>query len=419
VNRRVLIILILTIFILIFLSNNAKAQQSNSIIVLNLNMQIDPGSDKFISDGLAYAQANGYNVVVIQMNTPGGFLNSMLNIVNNIQAAESKGIKIYTYVPPGGLAASAGSYIAMATEGIYMARGTEIGPSTPIVVGGTQLEQQHVQNAMLALMEGLAQKYGRNVTAVIPMVTNNTAYSAETAYKIHVIEGIADNFNQFLSLINMTNAQVTILNPSFYDQFLSVISNPTVEGLFITIGLLAILLDIYHPTILLTVIGIILISIGLYGAQLIQASILAIILFIIAAALIILEIKTGHGILLLAGAVLSAFATLLLVYGVPYSPSPITDLSYAIFGVIIALGVIVAFYLNYIRISIKKKPKAGPESLIGKEGIVYTTLEPEGEVRVEGIIWRAKSKDNSKIEKGQKVRVVKIEGLTLMVEKIT
>jgi Membrane-bound serine protease (ClpP class) len=278
VNRRVLIILILTIFILIFLSNNAKAQQSNSIIVLNLNMQIDPGSDKFISDGLAYAQANGYNVVVIQMNTPGGFLNSMLNIVNNIQAAESKGIKIYTYVPPGGLAASAGSYIAMATEGIYMARGTEIGPSTPIVVGGTQLEQQHVQNAMLALMEGLAQKYGRNVTAVIPMVTNNTAYSAETAYKIHVIEGIADNFNQFLSLINMTNAQVTILNPSFYDQFLSVISNPTVEGLFITIGLLAILLDIYHPTILLTVIGIILISIGLYGAQLIQASILAIIL---------------------------------------------------------------------------------------------------------------------------------------------
>jgi len=417
VRRLILLVLLLTLMPFL-LSSFAHAQQANSILVLNLNMQIDPGSDKFISDGLAYAQANGYNVVVIQMNTPGGLLSSMLNIVNNIQSYESKGIKIYTYVPPGGMAASAGSYIAMATQGIYMARGTFIGPSTPIVVGGTQSEQQHVENAMLALMESLASKNGRNVTAVIPMVLNNTAYTAEQAYKLHVIEGIADSFQQFLSLINMTNANYVTLDPSYYDLFLSTISNSVIQGLFITIGLLAILLDLYHPTILLTVVGIILISIGLFGSQLIGANILAIIFFVIAAALIILELKTGHGILLLSGAVLSAFATLLLVYGVGYSPSPINFTTYVVFGIIIGLGVIVAFYLNYIRMTMKKKPQAGPEALIGKIGIVYSTLEPEGEVRIEGIIWRARSVDNSKIEKNEKVRVVKIEGLTLIVEKL-
>lgn len=416
--RRILLVLFVLIFAFILISNFSHAQQNNSILVLNLNMQIDPGSDKFISDGLAYAQANNFNIVVIQMNTPGGLLNSMLNIVSNIQNAEGKGIKIYTYVPPGGMAASAGSYIAMATQGIYMARGTFIGPSTPIVVGGNQTEQMHVQNAMLALMESLASKYGRNVTAVIPMVNNNVAYTAEQAYKFHVIEGIADSFQQFLSLINMTNAQIVTLNPSYYDLFLSTISNPTIQGLFITIGLIVILLDLYHPTILLSVVGVVLVSIGLFGAQLIGANILALILFVIAAALIILELKTGHGILLIGGAILSAFAMLLLVYGVSYSPSPINITSYVVFGIIIAVGVIAAIYLNYIRISLRKKPQTGPEALIGKEGTVYSTLDPEGEVRVEGVIWRARSLDNTKIEKNEKVRVVKIEGLTLIVEKV-
>src|ERR1700751_3565564 len=106
------------------------------------------------------------------MNTPRGLLNDMTSIIRVIDLANQSGIPTYTYVPPDALAASAGSYIAMASNKILMGTGSEIGPSTPIVVGGSALEQNHTEDGMLSLMTSLAEKWGRNSTAAQNMVVS-------------------------------------------------------------------------------------------------------------------------------------------------------------------------------------------------------------------------------------------------------
>jgi membrane-bound serine protease (ClpP class) len=410
---------IILIFILsmVLFSELGAATQDNSILVLNLNMTIDPGSDSFINESLQFAEASGYNTVIIEMNTPGGLLSSMLDIIYNIQSAEHDGIHVYTYVPPGALAASAGSYIAMATDGIYMANGTEIGPSTPIVEGGTQLQQNHTTNAMLALMQSLASAQNRNLTAVATMVLNNTAYSSQQAYSINVITGLTNNMTQVLIDIHMPNAILVYRNPSVYNQFLSFISNATVDGILILVGIVAILLDIFHASIVLTVVGVIMIAMGLVGAELIGASDLAIVLFVMAAVLIIAEVKTGHGFLLVGGLVTGIFATWLLTYQVPYSPNPFGPFQWFSMGIVLTFGIIIAIYLNKIRIAIHKKPETGWEHLKTDIGKVSKELNPEGEIRLEGITWKARSKNGELIKEGESVRIIDRQGMTLIVEK--
>ena len=115
------------------------ASESGSVIIANFNFPVDPGSSTFMARVVSTAQGDHAAAIVIEMNTPGGFVSDMQSIVNSIKAANSTGIPTYTFIVPDGFGASAGSYIAMASNRILMAPGSAIGPSTPIVVGGTAL----------------------------------------------------------------------------------------------------------------------------------------------------------------------------------------------------------------------------------------------------------------------------------------
>lgn len=408
--------IVLAIFVILLIPSITSGQ-SHQYMVINFNMEVDPGAVSFFQSSFSYAESNHIPYVIINMNTPGGYLDSMMAIVNMTLQAEQHNITVITYVPVGGMAASAGSYIAMASNKIYMANGTFIGPSTPVVVGGNTTEQMHIENAMLAWMVSLAQLHGKNVTAVSSMVLNNSAYSASQAYKIHVIDGLVDSFSGLLSILGIANYSQISSSPSPYDQFISFISNPTVDGLLITIGMLAILLDIYHATVLLSITGIILIALGLWGSQIIGGNIVGVIIILIGGALIIAEIKVGHGFLMITGVLLAIFGTWILASGIYFSPQPFGLFSYVAFGIMGGFGIIAAYYLNWIRRTIRTKPKTGPESIIGKKGSVIKDLNPEGEVRIEGIIWRARSKNSDRIERGKEVVVVDREDLLLIVEE--
>lgn len=409
--------IVLAIFVILLIPSITSGQ-SHQYMVINFNMEVDPGAVSFFQSSFNYAESNHIPYVIINMNTPGGYLDSMMAIVNMTLQAEQHNITVITYVPVGGMAASAGSYIAMASNKIYMANGTFIGPSTPVVVGGNTTEQMHIENAMLAWMVSLAQLHGKNVTAVTSMVLNNTAYSASQAYKIHVIDGLVDSFSGLLSILGIADYSQISSSPSPYDQFISFISNPTVDGLLITIGMLAILLDIYHATVLLSITGIILIALGLWGSQIIGGNIVGVIIILIGGALIIAEIKVGHGFLMITGVLLAIFGTWILASGIYFSPQPFGLFSYVVFGIMGGFGIIAAYYLNWIRRTIRTKPKTGPESIVGKKGSVIKDLNPEGEVRIEGIIWRARSRNSDRIEQGKEVVVVDREDLLLIVEEV-
>jgi membrane-bound serine protease (ClpP class) len=418
-------ILLLCIFLMVTLWLSAATSQeqayaetqTGTVIVASFDVPVDPGSSEFMSRVADTAISQGASAVVIEMNTPGGLLSDMISIVSSATKLNQSGIPTYTYVVPNGLAASAGSYIAMATDKILMGLGSVIGPSTPIVVGGTALEQNHTQAAMLSLMISLAEKWGRNATAVYNMVQADQAFTASEAVKYHVSDGFANSLSDALNQFGLSGKPEIFMSENLYDQFISALSNTLLDGLLILFGIIAIVLDIYHPTIILSIVGIVAIVLGMIGAEVVDASILGFVVIAIAAALIILELKLGHGFAMMAGVVLGAFGIYLLAQGVSYSPSPIT-ISTEITLVLVALaGVVIGLYVRWIVAPTRRHKKfTGAEALIEKTGVAITSLTPKGEVRVEGVIWRAESITGN-IAEGETIRVRALEGLVLEVEK--
>ncbi|HVP17267.1 MAG TPA: nodulation protein NfeD [candidate division Zixibacteria bacterium] len=390
---------------------------SGPVVIVNFDVPVDPGSSGFVDSAVNNAIGRGASAIVIEMNTPGGLISDMQSILHSIAKANQSDIPTYTFVVPNGFAASAGSYIAMATNRIYMGPGSEIGPSTPIVVGGTDLEQNHTQAAMLSIMLALAEQWGRNSTDAFNMVQQDEAFTANEAVDDHLVDGLANSLSDLITRLGFSDRQQVTLNESLYNEFISALSNPTLDGILILLGIVAIVLDVYHPTIILTIAGAVGIVTGLIGAEVIGASSLGYLILAIAAVLIILELKLGHGFAMMIGVALGAFGIYYLAQGLNYSPSPITDVTELELFLIIVAGIVAGLYFRWIIGPIMHRGKlTGPEAIIGKTGKAVTDLRPDGEVRVGGIVWRAKSIQGD-IQKGEPVRVKSLEDLVLKVEK--
>lgn len=401
----------------VFVSAVTSTQAEPEFVLATFNVPVDAGSSAFMQRVVNTAVSVHAKAIVIVMNTPGGLLSDMVNIVNYISQANRSGVPTYTYVPPDSLAASAGSYIAMATNAIVMGSGSEIGPSTPIVVGGTPLEQNHTESAMLSYMVALAREWGRNTTAASLMVLSDASYSDSQALEYHLINGIANNLTEALNMFGLQGVTPLPLSENYYEQFLSVLSNSTVDGLLILLGELAILIDLYHPTVVISVVGAIAIVAGLVGLEVIGASVLGFFLLAIAAALILIELKLGHGFAMIAGVIIGGAGVLLLSQNLNYSgPSPRGASSLLLVSAAVAAGVVAALYIRWALGPLAHRKKlTGADSLVGRTGIVTTELSPEGEVRVEGIIWRAVSASGERIPTGKEVVIKEVRGLRLYV----
>jgi len=225
-------------------------------------------------------------------------------------------------------------------------------------------------------------------------------------------------------MLNLTGATVGTISESPTAQLVSLLSDPTVDGIILLLGIVAIVLDFLHPTVVLSIAGAVLIVLGIIGTEAIEngngssAVALPVVLFATAAVLIVLELKTGHGFLLLSGIGVGILGTILLAYQIPYSPSPFGNLQYLELTILLIFGVLFAVYARWVGSTIRKKPVTGAESMIGKTGIAITDLAPRGDVSLDGVIWQATFAGNGgkNIEKGSVVRIVRVDGLTLEVE---
>ncbi len=154
------------------------------------------------------------------------------------------------------------------------------------------------------------------------------------------------------------------------------------------------------------------------GAEIIGASTLGLVILVVAAALIVVELKLGHGFALIAGVIIGAFGIYYLSLGLQYSPSPINGLAEVELGLLVVFGTIIGLYLRWVIGPLRKRSKlTGVESMIGKRGVAITDLNPKGEVRVAGEIWHAKSEFGN-IPKGEQVTIKALDGLVVIVEKI-
>lgn len=408
-----------------FTSVYAQQQQSGAgktLVVIEMDVPIDQGATSLTARAIKSAENSNASAIIINMNTPGGSLNDMISIVDNINDST---VPVYTYVGNDSGATSAGSYIAMATDKIFMGPGSQIGPSTPYILGGgTALEQNHTTMYAVSFMQALAEEHGRNVTAATQMALYNVAYPYAQALEYHVADASSNSLTQTIAELNLTGASVVTISESPTEQLVSFLSDPTVDGIIIILGIVAIVIDFIHPTVILSIAGAVLIALGIIGTEAIEngngssAVAVPLVLFAASAVLIVLELKTGHGFSLLAGVIVGLIGTVLLTYQVPYSPSPFGDVQYLELGAFLVIGVFLAIYARWVGRAIRQKPFTGAESLIGKTGIANSDLSPNGDVTVDGIVWEARAvvQNQLVIEKGSKIRVVGRNGLVLDVE---
>jgi membrane-bound serine protease (ClpP class) len=436
-----LLIAVLIAFAVPLVVSHAQSQACSSksgYYVASLNADIDPGTADFMASTVSNAESLCAGHLVFVLVTNGGDGASMESMISSIEGYQQWGGNFSTVVAPqGSYAFSAGSYIAEASSDIYMEPGTTIGSATPIVSGIPTGEENSTMtkdiNAFASYMMTLTQSNGRNENASALMVTHGVSYPDDLALKDGVINGVINSttVQGALSYLGVP-ASTPINTPGVRSSLISVLSNPNVSGLLFLLGVFAVLADIYHPTIILSVVGVAIIAAALFGLGVFGASPLAVILMIIGAAFIFLEVKTAHGISATVGVVIFIVG-FLLVFQFPSAassaPAPVqqqpatfsgaTDITY---GLIVALGaaiVLASIYLRSIRDALRKRPRVNePTVLIGKEGRMESDLKAGGRgvAMVASEEWSATSAQD--LYRGDTIRVKGVAGQTLTVEKV-
>jgi membrane-bound serine protease (ClpP class) len=204
-----------------------------------------------------------------------------------------------------------------------------------------------------------------------------------------------------------------VVQEGTYDQFLSALSDPNLYGILILLGAIAIVLDLWHPTFVLSIAGAVALVAGLVGAEVVGSSVLGIAVIFTGVGLMLLELRLGHGFAMMGGAVVGALGVYLLVQGVQYSSSALVDYTQVEAVVVGAVGVLGGLYIRWIVGPLRNRRNlTGSESLVGKRGVAISQTE----VRVEGIIWRA-TIDSGELETGMQVQVKAMDHLVLRVVK--
>lgn len=384
-----------------------------------------------IKRGLQKAEKEGGSLFILELNTPGGLESSMREVIQEFQRTPLP-VVVFVY-PPGGRAASAGAIITLSADVAAMAPGTNIGAATPVQMGGEKMDEamkQKVMQDMLAFVRSIAKEKGRNPEIAEKMVTQAISLTPEEALKEKVIDLIATDRKDLLEkldgrvikkhgrevVIKTKGLQVVEVGKSLREEFLSIITNPTVAYMLLLIGFYGIFFELYNPgTIIPGTVGIICLLLGLYGLGVIGINWLGLLLILAGILLLILELITPtFGGLAVAGAIALALGSLILI-----SPdSPYGNIPISVIATMVALTV--GFFLFAGRLGLKaqrRKKMLGAEELIGEQGEAYTDfVEGKGKVFIHGEIWNAIS--DEPLKRGDQVVVEEVKGMTLKVRKV-
>jgi len=437
-QRIALFLLLAAVVLTVQASLPQEAHAASSVYVASLDQNIDPGAQDFVVSSINDATFSGIHNFILIINTNGGAGVNMENIISAIFTYENAGNHFTTLIAPGSAHAfSAGAYIAEASTNITMVPSTVIGSATPIV-SGIPVGQENSTftkdlNAFTEYMASITPGY-RNVTGTKVMVTGGISYSCQTyafcyAKQQHVVDVALNVSSTQDALTAMGAGVVPIHTPGVTSTFLSVISDPNLDGILFLAGTFAILADLYHPTLILSVVGGAAIALALLGLGVFGAPLVSIILMLIGAVFIFLELKTHHGVSAIAGVIIFIVG-FLLIFSLPSSaPAPAAApsgsgtfiqagiLTYTILGLLGAGGVFGSIYLYRVRETLMNQPPAqNPKAIIGKKGRLTSDLKA-GELATANVGSEDFSVTGSTdLPKGTLVKVKGLEGLRLIVE---
>ena len=370
---------------------------------LVLNDTIQPVSAGELDRAIAQANADGAQALLVEMNTPGGMLDSMRAMIGAILNSR---VPVIVYVGPAGArAGSAGFYLLESADVAAMAPGTNAGAAHVVSELGKidDTEMQKIENDAEALLRSYVSKRGRNAEAAAAAAASSRSYTAEEALDQHLIDVIANNDAALLAsldgrtitrndgsklTLHLAGARIDLIKPTLREQLLGWLVNPNVALLMLVGGALLIYLEFNTPgTIVPGALGTLMVLLAIFGLDLLPIRYTALLLLVAALALLLLEAKFGgHGALAIAGIVCLTFGTLTLVA----APVPEMSISPAVaFSVSAAFGIITVFLVRLAVRARRMKSKLGIDALIGRSARAMEPLTPEGHVLVEGEIWQA------------------------------
>jgi len=382
-----------------------------------------------LTDAIRRADQDNAEALIIELDTPGGLVTSMRDIIKEMLAAK-RPIVVYVW-PNGAHAGSAGAFITLAAHVAAMAPVTNIGASTPVSMTGemTKAMERKVVNDAAAFMRTIAQQRGRNVKVAEDWVREGTAKTAREALDNKVIDLIANDLSDLLAKLDGRSVTTTAgaftlrtkgaraqrLEPSFRDQILKVISDPNVAFILLLLGAAGLYFEFSTPgAILPGVVGAISLILAFYALQFLPVNYVGLLLILLGVILFIAEIKiVSHGILTIGGIIAMILGGMMLID----SPGPFLRVS--LVTVVLTALVMAAFFLVVVGAGVRamqRKPATGREGLVGEVGVARTRLAPEGQVFVHGELWQARC--DGEAGPGDEVRVAGIEGLRLKVEKV-
>lgn len=408
------------------------AAQSRAVLVLEIDAAVTPTMLSYFERGIAEAEATGATAVLIVLNTPGGDVNSTLDIVGRFRNAD---VPIIVYVAPAGAqAASAGSIITMAGHAAVMAPETVIGAAAVVGSGGEDLPETLALKAtedMQATVRNLTARRGEEVVALAEsMIDEAVAVTAAEALEVGLIDAIATDREGALKALDGLEVQVgdeivvldlegAALEPlplTAVENALLLLSNPLVVGFLLALAVPAILIELQSPGGWVAgFIGVSCLILGLYGLGQLTANWLGLGFVVIAFVLLLLEVKSGTGALGIVGAI-TLVAGLLVLFNSPGTPEfNRISIPGAIAISVVTAGFFVAIATFAYRAQIRPAITGG-EGLVGQIGQVRGELSPQGTVLVHGELWRAKAK--RPVPPGSEVVIKSRDGFTLNVEPV-
>jgi membrane-bound serine protease (ClpP class) len=417
--------------LLLMCSAVACQAQQPRVILIHLDDTIQPISADYVARGLTMAAEQHANAVLIEINTPGGLLESMRQIVGKVIASP---VPVIAYVAPSGArAGSAGFFILESSDVAAMAPGTNAGAAHPVVEGGAKLDdimKQKLENDASAFLRSYVQRRGRNVQAAEDAVRSSKSYSDSEAMQLKLIDLVAPDdasllnsvdgrtitrFDGSKTVLHTRAAEIVPVDPTLRERILDRLTDPNLAVLVLMVGALLIYLEFNAPgTIVPGTLGTIMVLLALFALNLLPIRYTSVMLLVAAFVLLILEAKFGgHGILAVAGIVALVFGSLTLVD----APIPELRVHWATaLSTGIAFGLITGFLLRLAVRARRSKVRVGGEAMIGQIAVVTQPLTPNGQVLVNGELWQAQSATPAAT--GEQVRVRALRDLTLFVDKV-
>lgn len=408
------------------------AAQAPVVKVLTLETAITPVSAEYLIKAIHQAEDENAECLIIQLDTPGGLMTSMEDIIKEILGAH---IPVIVYVAPSGAkAGSAGVFITIASHIAAMAPATNIGAAHPVSIGSpidtSSVMEEKITNDAVAYVRSIAEERGKNADWAEKAVRESESITANEALEKGVIDLIAPSLDSLLTMIdgreikvalgtkklNTKNARIEEIELGLRYRILGLIVDPNIAYILLMIGMAGIMLELYNPgSIFPGVIGAISLILAFYAMQTLPVNYAGLLLIISAIILFILEVKiASYGMLTIGGIITLTIGSIMLFE----SPLSFMRVSWKVIVPVVALTTL--FFLVVVGLAIKaqrKQPTTGREGLVGEIGVAKTQIKPEGQIFLHGEIWNATSEEH--IKKGDKVKVVAVNKLEVVVKKAT